>query len=339
MRWISLVLAAFFLAPVSGARAQSAADFFSQKVLTFTVVFAPGGTFDLYSRLVAMHLSRFLPGNPKIIVQNTPGASGLTGALRLATQAARDGSELGMVDRSIAVTQVMRGADFPIDAAKYNWIGSVASYSGVIYVKGSTGVKKFEDLRKLPVVMGSWGVDSSSYTYPVLLNALAGTKFKVVTGYRGASETELAIERNEVEGRMSSWSQLKMTKAGPLAAGELVPVIQTGIRRNPELPNIPLVSETASTDQGRRILEFIDSESAIGWSVLAPPGVPADRVEVLRRAFSQMVGDPTFVADVKSKGLDLIPSTGQEIDAIVKRTLSIPGDDIAAMKALIAAHR
>ena len=130
----------------------------------------------------------------------------------------------------------------------------------MLYVAGRTGVKTPDDLRRIPVVMGSWGVETSSYTFPVLLNALAATKFKVVTGYRGAAETELAVERSEVDGRMSSWSQLKSTKAGPLAEGSLVVVTQTGVRRNPELPKIPLVAEMATTEQGRRILEFIDSE-------------------------------------------------------------------------------
>jgi tripartite-type tricarboxylate transporter receptor subunit TctC len=187
--------------------------------------------------------------------------------------------------------------------------------------------------------MGSWGVETSSYTFPVLLNALAGTKFKVVTGYRGSTDVEIAVERNEVDGRMSSWSQLKATKAAPLAERALVVVIQTGVRRNPELPAIPLVAEMATTEQGRRILEFIDSESGIGWSVLSPPGVPLDRVAALRQAFDQMVADPRFLADAQARNLEVMPNTGQEVEAIVKRTLSIPRDDIAVMNSLIAAAK
>jgi tripartite-type tricarboxylate transporter receptor subunit TctC len=341
MRWIVSVLTGLalgLLAP-SGASADAVADFYRTKTITFTVVFAPGGTFDLYSRLVAAHLPKYIPGNPKIIVQNVPGAGGLNGAARLANQSTQDGTELGMVDRSIAVTQVLRGGNLPFDAAKYSWIGSVSSYSGVLYVAGRTGVKSTEDLRRTSVVMGSWGIETSSYMFPVLLNALAGTKFRVVTGYRGAPETELAIERNEVDGRLSSWSQLKSTKAAALADGKLVVVLQTGVRRNPELPTIPLVAEMATTEQGRRILEFIDSESGIGWAVLSTPGVPLDRVAALRQAFDLMVADPAFAAELKAKGLELMPGTGQEVEAIVRRTLSIPRDDIAFMNSLLAAAK
>lgn len=341
MRWIvfcGFVLSCV-LSGVPAGRAESVADFYRNKTLTFTVVFAPGGTFDLYSRLVAAHLPKYIPGNPKIVVQNVPGAGGLNGAVRLATQSAQDGTELGMTDRSIAVTQVMRGGSLPIDVARFNWIGSVASYSGIVYVAGRTGVKTPDDLRRIPVVMGSWGIETSSYTFPALLNALAGTKFRIVTGYRGAPETEIAMERGEVDGRISSWAQFKATRAEALAEGKLVVVMQTGIKRNPELPNIPLVPEMATTDQGRRILQFIDSDSAIGWSVLTTPGVPPDRVAALRHAFDAMVADPVFAADVKAKNLELMPSTGQELEAVVKRTLSIPRDDIAAMNALLAAAR
>jgi tripartite-type tricarboxylate transporter receptor subunit TctC len=331
------MLAALCLILPGAAHADQVADFYRNKTITFTVVFAPGGSFDLYSRLAAHHLSNFIPGNPKIIVQNLPGAGGLTGAVKLANQAAQDGTELGMVDRSIAVTQVMRAGALPLDAGKFNWIGSISSYSGVLYVTGRTGVKTPDDLRRLPVVMGSWGVETSSYTFPILLNALAGTKFKVVTGYRGANDVEIAVERNEVDGRLSSWSSLKAAKAGPLADGSLVVVMQTGVRRNPDLPSIPLIPEMATTEQGRRILQFIDSESGIGWAVLAPPGVPLDRVAALRHAFDQMVVDPRFLADTQGRNLDVMPVTGQEVEAIVKRTLSIPRDDIDVMNALIAA--
>jgi len=331
------MLAALCLILPGAASADPVADFYRNKTINFTVVFAPGGSFDLYSRIAAHHLSNFIPGNPKIIVQNLPGAGGLTGAVKLANQAAQDGTELGMVDRSIAVTQVMRAGALPLDAGKFNWIGSISSYSGVLYVTGRTGVRVSDDLRRLPVIMGSWGVETSSYTFPVLLNALAGTKFKVVTGYRGSSDVEIAVERNEVDGRMSSWSSLKAVKAGPLADGSLVVVIQTGVRRNPDLPSIPLIPEMAKTEQGRRILEFIDSESGIGWAVLAPPGVPPDRVAALRHAFDQMVVDPRFLADMQGRSLDVMPVSGQEVEAIVKRTLSIPRDDIDVMNALIAA--
>jgi tripartite-type tricarboxylate transporter receptor subunit TctC len=208
-----------------------------------------------------------------------------------------------------------------------------------LQVAGRAGVKTADDLRRIPLVIGSWGVETSSYTIPVLLNALAGTKFKVVTGYRGAAEVDLAIESGEVDGRISSWPTLKYTKAESLAEGKLVVVMQSGVKRNPDLPQVPLVGELATTEQGRHILEFIDSDSAIGWSVVAPPGVPLDRVTALRQAFDRMVADPKFLADAQARHLDVVPSTGQEMAALITRTLSVPEQDIAAMNNLLAAKK
>jgi tripartite-type tricarboxylate transporter receptor subunit TctC len=328
-----LALCIGFVGPSS---AQTAADFFRGKTINFIVVFAPGGTYDFYSRLVATHLPRFVPGNPKIVVQYMPGAGGLNGAAHLATQSPRDGSELGMVDRGIAVNQVLHAESTPFDAGKFSWMGSVSSYGGIVQVSGRTGARTADDLRRIPVVMGSWGVETSSYTLPVLLDTLAGTKFKVVTGYRGAADVDLAIEGGEVDGRISSWGTLKFTKAAELDQGKIVVVLQSGVKRNPDLPDVPLVSEVATSERGRRILQFIDSDSAIGWSVLAPPGVPADRVAALRQAFDRMVADPEFLADAAARHLEVVPSTGDEVAAVVQRTLSTPADDIAIMSSLLA---
>jgi tripartite-type tricarboxylate transporter receptor subunit TctC len=309
LRFAAVILALCVNMP-GRVSAQGVADFYRQKTINFISVFSPGGSYDLYSRIVAQHLPRFIPGNPRIVVQYMPGAGGLNGALHLWSQSPRDGTELGMVDRGIAVDQVLRSESVLLDARKFSWIGSVSSYGGIMQVSGRTGVKTADDLRKTRVVLGSWGIETSSYTLPVLLNALAGTKFKVVTGYRGSSDVDLAIEAGEVDGRISSWSTLEYTKAAELKAGKIVVVLQSGFKRLPDLQQVSLVGEMATTDQGRRILQFIDSDSAIGWSVLGPPGIPAERVAALRTAFDQMVKDPQFLADAASRHMDVAPSTG-----------------------------
>lgn len=336
---IHAVLLALCLGHSLAARAEPVEEFFSQRTITFVSVFAPGGTYDLYSRLVATHLPNFIPGRPRVVVQYVPGAGGLTGAVHLATQAPQDGTEIGMVDRAVAVNQVLHTVGVSLDVRKFQWVGSVSSYGGVLQVAGRTGIKTADDLRRISMVVGSWGIETSSYTLPVLLNALAGTRFKVVTGYRGASEVDLAVETGEVDGRVSSWPTLKYMKASSLADGSVVVVTQSGLKRNPDLPQVPLVWELASTEQGRRILQFIDSDSAIGWSVVAPPGVPADRVAAVRRAFDAMVADPKFLSDAQARHLDVVPSTGAEIESLVARTLSVPREDIVTMNNLLAAAK
>jgi len=317
------------------AAADPVEDFYRGKTVTFTVVYGAGGTYDLYSRLVAQYMPAFIPGKPTMIVKYMPGAGGLTGSHYLYGKAARDGSEVGMVPREVVVQQIMRPEQVKLDSSKFQWIGSIASYSGVIFVAGRTGVKTIDDARRKQVIAGSWGKGTESYTIPTVLNALAGTKFKIVQGYRGAADTDLAIERGEVDSRISSWAALRNHFEPQIADGRIVVLCQTGVKPNAELPKVPLLKDLATTPQGKRILAFMDSASGIGWSVTAPPGVPAERVAALRSAFDKMVADPAFLAEAKKRKLEIMPSTGQEVAKLVAETLSIPKDDLAMAKKLM----
>jgi tripartite-type tricarboxylate transporter receptor subunit TctC len=221
-----------------------------------------------------------------------------------------------------------------LDASKFNWIGSIASYSGVMFVAGRTGMRSIDDVRRKQVIAGSWGKGTESFTVPTLLNALAGTKFKIVMGYRGAADTDLAIERGEVDARISSWVALRTHYEKQLAAGTIAVLYQTGVKPNPDLPKVPLLKDLATSGQGRTILAFLDSSSGVGWSVTAPPGVPSDRVAALRHAFDQTVADTAFRTDAKKRKLEVTPSTGRELTDLVKQTLSIPPADLAMAKKL-----
>src|SRR3954471_12390682 len=269
----------------TGAGAQPAAEFFKGKRMRFTVVYEPGGTYDLYSRLVITHLPKHILGNPTIAIQYMPGAGGMVGTLNLHDKIAQDGTQLGMLPRDIAINQMLHPQEARYDARRFSWIGRVASYTGVVFVTSRTGVRTAADLRRNEVVVGTWGVTTDSFITPTMLNALADTKFKIVTGYRGAADVDLAVERNEVDARVSSWTAVKTTRGAWLNEGRIVVPFQTGLKRHPEMPDLPLASDLAASDEGKRILEFMSSDSSIGWNVTAPPGVPADRVAVLRRAF------------------------------------------------------
>jgi tripartite-type tricarboxylate transporter receptor subunit TctC len=204
-----------------------------------------------------------------------------------------------------------------------------------MFVMSRTGVKTAEDLRRIKVIAGSWGNTTDSYMTPVLLNAFAGTAFKVVTGYRGASEVDLAIERGEADARVASWTTLKTTRSDWLRDGKLVVPLQTGLERHPDLPQLPLISDLASSDEGRRILEFVNSDSSIGWNVVAPPGVPAERLAVLREAFSATMRDPEFLAAAAKRQLEIVPGSGEEIQKVIAHTLATPPDAIARLQAVI----
>jgi tripartite-type tricarboxylate transporter receptor subunit TctC len=318
-----------------GARAQSGEDFFKGKTLRFTVVYEPGGTYDLYSRLVIAHLPKHIPGHPAILIQYMPGAGGMVGTVNLYEKAARDGTQLGMLPRDIAINQMLHPEEVRYDAKRFNWIGRISSYTGVMFVMSRTGVKTAADLRSKNVVAGAWGNTTDSYVTPTLLNALAGTHFKIITGYRGAADVDLAIERGEADARVASWTALKTTRGEWLSDGKVVVPFQTGLKRHPDLPELPLISDLATTDDGRRILEFMNSDSSVGWNVVVPPEVPADRVAVLRDAFDVTMADPDFLADAQKLKLETVPGRGDEVQKAVERTLAIPPDAIAKLTAII----
>src|SRR5262245_21306822 len=318
------------------ASAQAVPDFFQQKTIRFTVTYEPGGSYDLYARLLSAHLGRHIPGNPALVVQYMPGAGGLLGILHLHEKAAQDGTEIAILPRDLAINQRLRPETARYDARRFNWIGTLSTYAGVMFVASRTGVKTAEDLRRIPVVVGSWGPTTETFITPTLLNALAGTKFKLVTGYRGGPDVDLAVERGEVDGRMASWTLLKTQRERWLKDKFVVIPFQAGIRSHPELKGIPLVSELATTEEGRRILEFQNSDAGIGWSVVAPPNVPADRVAILRAAFDKTMRDPEFIAEAQKRGYEINPSSGQDLESIVGRTIATPAEALVRLKNILA---
>jgi tripartite-type tricarboxylate transporter receptor subunit TctC len=328
-------LLATWVAQSVPATAQTAAEVFPHKTVKFTITYEPGGSYDLYARLAATYLPRHLPGRPAMVVQYMPGAGGLLGTLHVHEKAAQDGSELAILPRDIAINQMLRPESARYDARRFNWIGTLSSYAGVMFVASRTGVKAAEDLRRIEVVAGSWGTTTETYITPTLLNALAGTKFKLVTGYRGGPDVDLAVERGEVDGRMSSWTLLKTQRAHWLANGTVTIPFQAGLKSHPELKGVPLIASLALTEEGRRIFEFQNSDAGIGWSVVAPPHVPAERVAALRAAFDRMVADPEFLADAGKRGLEITPASGRELDEIVARTIATPASALVTLKKLI----
>src|SRR3954471_9825426 len=301
------------LACAGPSSAQSAAEFFAGKTIKFTITYEPGGSYDLYARLAATHMPKHIPGHPAMVNQYVPGAGGLVGILHLNEKAPQDGTEIAILPRDVAINQMLRPETAKYDARKLNWIGTLSSYAGVMFVASRTGVKSADDLKRIQVVAGSWGPTTETFITPTLLNALAGTKFKIVTGYRGGPDVDLAVERGEVDGRMASWTLLKTQRANWLQNSVVTVAFQAGVKSHPDLDGIPLIASLALTEEGRRIFEFQNSDAGIGGSVIAPPNVPADRLLALRDAFDAMVADPEFLADAHRRGLDITPAKGREL--------------------------
>jgi tripartite-type tricarboxylate transporter receptor subunit TctC len=336
IRVAALMLVCAMQCVTDRAVAQSAAEFFQNKTIKFMITYEPGGSYDLYARLVTAHMGKHIPGQPAMIVQYMPGAGGLLGILHLYEKSLPDGTEIAILPRDLAINQMLRPETAKYDARRFNWIGTLSSYAGVMFVASRTGVKTADDLRRIEVVAGSWGPTTETYITPTLLNVLAGTKFKIVTGYRGGPDVDLAVERGEVDGRMSSWTLLKTQRSQWLRDRFVVIPFQAGIKSHPELTQVPLIASLATSEEGRRIFEFQNSDAGIGWSVVAPPNVPAERVTVLRQALEKTLADPDFLADAQKRGLDVTPASGKELEDIVNRTVATPASALVTLKKLLA---
>lgn len=332
-------LGCLFVAGPGSAQAQPSSDFYAKRTIKLIVTYAPGGSYDLYARLVADHMPPFIPGRPTIVVSHMPGAGGAIGVQALYTLEPQDGTSLAIMPRDIASNQMLRPDAVKYDARRFSWIGSISAYAGVLYVHTRTGVKTLDDFRKKPVVIGSWGATTESFITPTLLNAVAGTNIKIVTGYRGGPDVDIAAERGEVDGRVASWGFLKGQRPQWLKEGTVVVPFQTGLRRHPELPDVPLIPELALDANGRNVLEFMNADSGLGWSMASTPNVPAERVSILRSAFDKVVLDKAFLADAEKRNLDILPSSGAELDALVARTLATPPEAVAQLKKLIGEEK
>jgi tripartite-type tricarboxylate transporter receptor subunit TctC len=300
-------------------------DFYAGKTIEMIVSSGEGGANDLYARAIADNLPKHIPGSPLMIVRNMPGAGGLRAIRFLYDNAPKDGLSYGVVQRSAAVQPILGVENANYDPAKFNWIGSTAREVsvGAVWTK-SSDIRTIEDAMKKELVVGSSGVGNDTGGFPKVLNHFLGTKFKPIHGYKSGSEIILAMERGEVQGRIGwSWGSVKSSKTATWVPDKKIAlIVQMGLDKAPDLPDVPLVLDLAKTPEDREAMELIFAATTIGWPSIMPPGVPADRVALVRKAYTETMNDPTFVAALKKTGLELDPLTGNQIEAIVKRLTS-----------------
>lgn len=308
------------------AGAQSVADFYRGKVINMTISSGEGGTNDAYARLIAEHLPKFIPGNPQMVPRNMPGAGGLKAANYIYEIAPKDGLAYGIVQRGTAVQPIMDVQSANYDPSKFNWIGSTARETsvGVVWT-ASTPVRTIQDAMKTEVIVGTSGFGNDTGGFPLVLNHFLGTKFKLIHGYKSGSEITLAMERGEVQGRIGwSWGSLTSRSEDWLKGKKIAVLIQMGLEKAEDLPDVPLVLDLAKTPEDRDAMELIFAATTIGWPSIMPPGTPKDRVQAIRAAYNEMVKSPQFKADADKRNLELDPVTGEQIDKIVARILSFP---------------
>lgn len=315
--------ALLLIAPANSALAQ--APFYEGKTLTIVVSYAPGGGYDFYSRLLARHISKHIPGKPNVIVQNMPGAAGIVASNHVYTVAPKDGTVIAAVDQNIPMFQLLGGEGVRYDVSKVHWLGNIASANGIVMAWHESGIKTLDDAKQRPVTMGTTGTNDDAYVYAKVLNAMLGTKFTIVSGYNGTSAVNLAIERGEVTamGRATYFGFLAQ-KPDWLRDKKVTLLAQLGFSKQPELPDVPLLMDIMPNDEARQIAALVTLPTAVGYSHWLSPEVPKDRIEILRRAYEATMKDPEFLADAEKQNLQVRPKTAGEISALIERAAMAP---------------
>ena len=323
--WISA--AAIAVALSSSANAQSGGGFYADKQIGIYVGFAAGETYDLYARVAAAYLPRYIPGRPTIITHNMPGIGGLKVANYLATQAAKDGTAIGMSTQSVALEQALKNPAVQYDVRTLKWIGRMAPIVQFIVASREAQVKTFEDVRHKEVILSATSPSGMTYVIPQVLNRLAGAQFKIVSGYNGSSGALLALERGEVQAATMTYTNIFVEKPDWLASGQVVPLISNIDKRYDRLPNVANLVEVGLTPENRKILLLYSSVATLGRAFAAPPEIPADRLQVLRTAFDKMAADPEVQDELKKRNLlEFDPVSGAEMERLIAETLDIPAD-------------
>jgi len=320
---LPIALAAATLAfAVTAAQADPVSDFYHGKTVNVLIGVGVGGEYDLQARLVARHIGKHIPGNPTVVPQNMTGAGGLKMANYLYNVAPRDGTYIGMIANSFPALQVVGLPGPQFDAAKFNWLGTMAATVETMAVWHTTGVKTVDDVRKRETIAGASGKGAITYSLPAVMNEVLGTKFKIVTGYAGGNQINLAMERGEVEARNNTWSSWKATKKAWLDDKKITILVQAG----PKAADLdaPSVEDLAKTTEERQLIELIVSGTQLGRPLATTPDVPADRVAALRAAFAATMKDPEFLAEAAKLNFEVAPVQGAAMQKVVEKILSTP---------------
>ena len=319
------VVASLSLMSATSLRAQAPAEFYRDKAIDLYIWTSVGGAYDTYSRLVARHIGKYIPGNPRIVPRNFEGAAGIKLSNFLYSAAPKDGTAIGVISRGNAFDPLVGIQAAQFDGTRFNWIGSANNEVSVCVAWHSSGVTRFEDVLERELIVGATGPTADSYQYPKIVNAVLGSKFRIISGYSGGTEVDLAMERGEVQGRCSwSWTSLKGLKRKWLDERRIIILYQMGLIKHVDLPDVRLILDMARSAEDKAMLRFIFARQVMAWPFIAPPGVPNERVETLRRAFMETMRDKAFLADAENAGLEITPVPGEEVQKLVAEIYATP---------------
>jgi tripartite-type tricarboxylate transporter receptor subunit TctC len=331
----TLVLLATALCGAAPASAQTAGESLAGKTVTLIIGFGTGGGYDLWGRLVARHIAKHLPGNPTVVPQNMPGAGSYVAASHIYAAAPKDGTVFAIIARDAALGPLSGAPGARFDATKMSWLGSPTREHNACIANATAKVKDIKQLREAELVIGDTGPGTGTRSYPKVLNDMFGFKFKIVSGFRSSADVFLAMERGEVDGICESLDSIMQRKPDWIPNKTVNVLLQAGAESRPELKGVPNVMTLARNEEDKQQLEYLYAGQDIGRPFVAPPGLPPQRLKMLRDAFGATMKDPEFVADVKRNKFDLEPVDGDQLAALINKIYATPKPIIERVSNLI----
>ncbi len=321
----------------ASAHADSVTEFYKGKTVTLLAGYTAGGGFDLYARVIANYLGKHIPGQPRIVVQNMPGAGSLRAASYVYNVAPKDGSVISLTRAPVIAPLLGSAGGAAFDVTKFTWLGSGASDLTVCALLGNPKVNSMADAVAHPFTLGGLGPGSDEDMYTKILRKLLGVKAQLVSGYPGGAEMVLAVERGELDGRCGwAWSSIRISRPEWIADKRIKVLNVLALERSPELPDVPAIMEFVKADRHKQIFRFVLNAQTLGRPFVAPPGIPEDRATALRQAFDDTMKDPAYLAEMTAKKLDVGPIAWQAIGSLLKDFYATPQDVVDETRAIIA---
>ena len=305
--------------------AAAQADFYRGKQITLVIGLGAGETYDIYARLLARHLPKHIPGEPLILPKNQPGAGSLNAVNSLFNTAPRDGTVIGTGHRFVPLMPLLNMPGTQFDGLKFNYIGSMAREVGVCIARQDSGFRSMQDTTAREFMVGTTGAGAEMTTFNATMSKMLDARLKVVRGYLTSTEIDLAIERGELQGRCGvSYGSLRVNRPGWLEKKEVAVLIQLGLHKHPDLPDVPLLTDLVKNPEDRAALELMLTPSTMARPFFAPPDVPTERIEILRKAFDSALADPALLEDAAKQRLEIQPMSGAAMEAEFKRLYALP---------------
>ncbi len=329
LRTVFLAMFAVVLAAAPAPRQSP----YEGKTITIITSTGVGGVYDLTARVVARHMGRYIPGNPTLIVQNMPGGGNVLATNYMYNIAPKDGLTIASIHNAMPLHQVLDGRGVRFDAGKFNWLGSTGSENEVILVWHTAGISTIQQAMEKEIVLGATGAGSGLSIIPTAMNNVLGTRFKLVIGYKTSEDINLALQRGEVQARAFGINSIESQHPDWLQEDKVAFLAQAGVKRDKDLPDVPLLTELAGTPEQRQVLKLISAPAGLGHPYLAPPGIPPERLAILRQAFAATLKDKAFLAEVEKLQIAIDPMSADEVAAIVAETINAAPDVVAKAKA------